>query len=201
MWFKKFKFENDDFWWERLRFEDTGVNPEIARKYLNFVLPDKFFHFLTCYLLTLLFSIWVSPWISFAITFFLMVILWEVVWDGMLRHGFSWKDLISDLLGMGFAVLQLLNPSWMLGTYLISAGKGFLCVWLYSLIKDDYKKESFIILITFCFMSTGAFTKSIPILKHIVFLIGAGICYWWLQNPKIGQNYEENLEQDCKVDS
>jgi len=185
-----FKLEKDNFWWERLRFEDMGFPEEFSKKYLNFVLPDKFFHFFTCYGLTSLFALGTSPIIAFSIALFIMVILWEVIWDGFFRLGFSIKDLVADTLGASLALTHLLQPELALQTYLFIATKGFLAMWAYSLISKESKKEILVVLLSLCLISTKAFTSDLVLLKHLSFLVGSGICFWWLKNPVIGQDYE-----------
>lgn len=111
----KFKWENDDFWWERLELQDLCIPwtevciPESWSAYLP-PTPDKLMHafwtFYLCFwasrLLKSLFKgdITKSRYLGCFIGYFLMMVPWEIIWDGMYRHGASWKDMVANTIGM-----------------------------------------------------------------------------------------------------
>lgn len=67
---------------------------------------DKLLHFETSALLVILFSRFLPLWLSGSVAILVGII--KEIWD--IKHGvFSWKDIVSDLLGVitGVAVLLI----------------------------------------------------------------------------------------------
>jgi hypothetical protein len=94
-WIKQFKWENDAYWWELLRFDEFGLPAS-----LNFAVPDKLFHFLACFGLAWLFSNWTGRYTACFLSWFIMMVPWELIWDGCFRYGASWRDMIANTLGV-----------------------------------------------------------------------------------------------------
>lgn len=88
------RWENDNFWWERVRLDELGLPAS-----MNFTVPDKLMHFLTCFGLAWLFSKWMPAWAACLVSFAIMMGPWEMLWDGCFRNGMSWKDMIANTLG------------------------------------------------------------------------------------------------------
>lgn len=96
-----FKWENDNFFWERLRLEEIGL-PESW----NFIIPDKLFHFLMVFYFAIFFYTLMKKFdlgkhrtIACLLSWALWMGPWEIVLDGMFRYGASWKDMIANTLG------------------------------------------------------------------------------------------------------
>jgi VanZ family protein len=110
-----FKWEKDDFWWERLLLQDIGL-PESWNQYLP-PMPDKIQHFFISFWLCYLVFLAIRPFhkrytrhISAVVALILMNIGWEIIWDGMIRHpGASWIDMIFNSVGVLLCWLMLSN--------------------------------------------------------------------------------------------
>ena len=94
MAYKGFRWEDDTWWWERIRLDDLGLPAS-----WNFTVPDKLTHFLLVFGLCWLLSNWLNRHLAFAAAMFVMMVPWEIVWDGMFRGGASWRDMIANTLG------------------------------------------------------------------------------------------------------
>mgnify|MGYP006306900873 CR=1 FL=1 len=88
------KVEQDDWWWELLRFDELGLPAS-----WNFIVPDKLMHLLATFLLCWAFSKRYSRNAACLMGWFVMMVPWEVVWDGMFRHGISIPDMVANTLG------------------------------------------------------------------------------------------------------
>ena len=94
-WTERFRWESDNWWWELVRLDELKLPAS-----WNFIVPDKLMHFLTCFLLTWLFSRWFGRYGGAFLAYFLMMGPWELVWDGCFRYGASWKDMVANTLGV-----------------------------------------------------------------------------------------------------
>ena len=65
---------------------------------------DKLEHFLICFLLVILLSLFFGGYKAIGITLFLAIVK-EII-DGVWLNGFSIADLIADILGIYFAILM-----------------------------------------------------------------------------------------------
>lgn len=92
---KNFKWEHDPYFWELLRFDELGLPAS-----WNIVVPDKLFHFLTCFGLAWLFNNWMGRHAAIMLSWFIMMGPWELLWDGCFRYGASWRDMIANTLGV-----------------------------------------------------------------------------------------------------
>lgn len=104
--FNNFHWEPDNWWWELVRFDEFGLS-----RSWDFQVPDKLYHFLTCFLFTwMLFKLGMTRSLSAFLPWFIMIVPWEIFWDGCFRYGASWKDMAADTLGA-------LVAWWWLGSY------------------------------------------------------------------------------------
>jgi VanZ family protein len=96
MEYRGFRWEPDNWWWEKIRFDELGI-PES----FNIILPDKLMHFLSTFILCCLFyKLFKKNRLVGVLTgWFVMMGPWEIVWDGMFRYGASWKDMVANTLG------------------------------------------------------------------------------------------------------
>lgn len=102
------RWENDDFWWEKLQFGELGLPDWVT----NIIppLPDKLQHLLlTFYLCYAFYALTKSRLWGTLIGWLLMMVAWEVVWDGCFRHGVSWKDMIFNTIGAALCCWWLGN--------------------------------------------------------------------------------------------
>lgn len=106
MAWRGFRWEQDNWWWERVRLDEVGFPVS-----WNFVVPDKLMHFLSVFLLTWLLSRWLPRTWAALIAWTCMMGPWEFLWDGCFRYGASWKDMVANTLGAVVCWWWLGNPS------------------------------------------------------------------------------------------
>jgi hypothetical protein len=106
MHWQGFRWENDTWWWERVRLDEVGFPAS-----WNFVVPDKLMHFLSVFLLAWLLSRWLPRTWAVLIAWAFMMGPWELLWDGCFRYGASWKDMVANTLGAVVCWWWLSNPT------------------------------------------------------------------------------------------
>ena len=103
---KGFRWENDIWWWEKVRLDEFGLPDSY-----NFIIPDKLMHFLAVFLLSWLLSRCLGRNLGVLFAWLIMMVPWEIIWDGCFRNGASWKDMIANTLGGLVCWWWLGNPT------------------------------------------------------------------------------------------
>lgn len=92
---KNFKWEKDNFWWEKIRLSELGF----PKSFDVLILPDKLMHFLMVFGIAWILDIWGPSWCAALTSWLFFMVVWEIIWDGCFRYGASWKDMIANTLG------------------------------------------------------------------------------------------------------
>lgn len=106
MGWQGFRWEQDNWWWERVRLDELGLPSS-----WNFVIPDKLTHFLSVFLLGWLASRWLGRHCGVLAAWLVMMVPWEIIWDGCFRDGASWRDMVANTAGGLVCWLWLGNPT------------------------------------------------------------------------------------------